>query len=106
MDIQHIRRKRLERLINEYGTQEKLGEVIGISTGYVNHMFTAYRPITEKSARRIEKACNKPDGWMDTDPGDNLSEEWNSLLAIFREAPEEKRQLAIRMMRTLLGKDD
>ena len=101
MNAQAARVKRLQALVDEYGSQEKLGEQLGVTPGYISQLVIGHRPITEKTARKYERLCNKPQGWLDNKPID-AGDELTALLQVLLEATPEKRQMAIRVMRTLL----
>lgn len=64
------RQLNLRTLVAQWGGGEALAKKLGYSNGsYVSHMATGHRPITEKSARRIETTLGLPLGWMDQDHG-------------------------------------
>lgn len=69
-DIQRIRREALRRLVEKHGGPTTLGRMLGFKgPSYVSQMVTGLRPITEKTARKIEEALelkqwalDQPDG--------------------------------------------
>lgn len=76
--VEEVRRARLAQLVEEYGSYVKLGEKLGlterdstlsqIANQSVNSRTTTPKTMGSTLARRIETACRKPVGWMDTDP--------------------------------------
>lgn len=70
MDVGEIRRARLRRLINEYGGQLPLAKAIGqFGASYLTQLAgpNPTRAVSEKFARKVEKALALPHGWMDRD---------------------------------------
>ena len=71
MDIYQIRRENLIRLIEHgfNGNQTAFAKAISIKAPQINRWLSETagekRRITESSARRIEKGCKKPPGWLD-----------------------------------------
>ena len=47
--------------------KQDFAEAIGVTPGYVVQMRKGNRPITEKTARKIELQLGLPDGWLDKD---------------------------------------
>ncbi len=67
MDIQSIRRRRLEKLITEkFGTQAKFVEETGYNQGEVSALLKT-KSFGERKARKIEADCNLPPMWLDND---------------------------------------
>lgn len=71
MDTYESRRANLQMLIDREfgGNQAALATVLGLKPPQVNRWLSSTakdtRKITEESARRIERACGKEDGWLD-----------------------------------------
>lgn len=71
--IDSIHRHRLALLIKEHGTQAALSKVIGKSPAQISQWLNASpdsktgkpRTMDRTTARAIEKACKKAEGWMD-----------------------------------------
>lgn len=89
-----IRRKHLNMLVSQYGTQVNLAEALGdaLSAGsanYLSQLVTGHRQMNEETARKYEKALNLPWGWFDTgaDERDNPRQELHDLLDLL---PEEE----------------
>ena len=59
----------LLKLIDEYGTQAKLADVIGFDASFISQLKTGHRPMGEKVARSIEASTGRPPLWMD-EPAD------------------------------------
>lgn len=72
--IDEIRLDNLKALAVEFGTQAAVADLIGISSSQLSQWMTASensgtgkpRVISTASCRRVETACGKPVGWMDT----------------------------------------
>lgn len=65
--LRQIRRARLKALIeNDFnGRQKELALRVGVKPSHISQHVTDARGIGEEFARRLEKSCKKPDGWMD-----------------------------------------
>lgn len=67
-DIQTVRKKNLRALIKEFHGPTALAKLLRYSgPSYLSQMIGPHKPVTEKTARAIEKATGKPTGWLDTD---------------------------------------
>lgn len=64
MDVQQIRRRRLQQLVDEYGTQTALAEKVGVEQNYISRALKGSKRIGEDFAARLETATDKPTGWM------------------------------------------
>lgn len=68
-----IRRQNLINLIDEFGTQEAVAARAATSQVYISQLRTSApdsktgrpREIGPRLARKLERGCGKPDGWMD-----------------------------------------
>lgn len=65
METAHIRRQNLQSLVSEKGTQEILADLLGVSPGYISQLTLGTRPITEKTARKYERALGLEAQWFD-----------------------------------------
>ena len=52
-------------LVQKYGSNTKLADEIGHTAGYISQLINKRRPITEKTARKFEKALGLKEGWFD-----------------------------------------
>lgn len=70
--MDNIRVKRLRKLISEQfgGSQTALAARAGMSLPQIGQYLNGYRNMGEKTARKIEAACGKPNGWMDRELDD------------------------------------
>lgn len=60
------RRKNLKLLLHQWGGPSSLAKRLGQSgPSYLSQMANGHRPITEKTARKIEAAVDLPTGWLD-----------------------------------------
>lgn len=74
-DINTIRRENLHTLLQEAGTQERLGELCDVSHIYLNQIIKMrldpttgkIRNVGNKLARKLEQGMSRPEGWMDTE---------------------------------------
>lgn len=67
-DLQFIRKKNLRVLIAEYNGPTALAKLLKYSgPSYLSQMVGPHKPITEKTARAVEKVTGKPTGWLDID---------------------------------------
>lgn len=64
MDLQAIRRKRLQQLVEEYGSQTALADKLGIEQNYISRALRGTKGIGEDFAARLESSTGKPSGWM------------------------------------------
>lgn len=104
MDVQAIRRKRLQQLIDEYGNQTQLADKVGCEQNYISRAVRGKKRIKEDFAERLEQATEKPPGWLSrlekqgTDwPFDFERKHWDVLPA------EEKETLERTFMRLVLA---
>jgi hypothetical protein len=78
--IQEIRRANLRLLIKEEGTEEEEGTAVALALkcdttqSYLSQILIRYptssgkaREMGTELARKLERGCNKPEGWMDVD---------------------------------------
>lgn len=67
MDIKEIRLTNMLDIIDGVSSQREFCDLAGIESSYVSQIKNPSNPknIGEKLARRIEKAMDKPPGWMD-----------------------------------------
>lgn len=76
--MEDIRRANLKKLIKRYGTQAKLAEALGVTSGYITILKNpdttkdSYRPFNEKTARLLEQTLNLADGWLDKEISDSV----------------------------------
>lgn len=66
MDMYEIRRKKLHELIAQYEGPARLARRLRHKgTSYLSQLSTGHRPVTEKTAREIEKEPRLPHLWFD-----------------------------------------
>lgn len=105
MDVYEIRRKRLNELVKEFGTQTALAEKVGVEQNYISRCLSGAKNIGEDFAAKLEAATGKSAGWMSrlekTGPIDWPFEfdrrHWDNL------PPEEKMQLERSFRQMVLG---
>jgi hypothetical protein len=70
-DTQEVRRRNLRRLVSEHEGMNNLAHKLGLTKGaYISQLLTdpPVRTISEKTARKWEKALMLPEGWLDGQP--------------------------------------
>jgi len=97
------RLKKLESLIQEYGTAERLAQLSGQSAAYLRQCRTGHRNIGEKLARSIESELGLPPGWMDhlddSSPSDHVPPE----LAYFRRLNRQQREAIVLILESMIA---
>lgn len=94
-DITNIRRENARRLAREAGGPAEFGRRVAMADSQITHLIGEKKTknIGAIIARRIEKAFNKPIGWLDTyhPPGPNvmfeLSPDEVRLIEVYRSSP-------------------
>lgn len=109
MDIFEIRRNRLEKLIHDDfgGNQAAFSRFTHLKPSQVNRWLSknaeTIPSITEVSAREIERKCNKPQGWMDSDnPMPLLSPHALRLAEIVSSLPGAQQAMIINLIESTL----
>lgn len=97
------RQLQLDRLIEEYDGQEPLAHACQVSPGYISQLLNGYRPISEKTARKIEAATGKPDGWMDDPETSGVIREINEILSEVALKDDAEAQRLLAMIRAYLS---
>lgn len=66
-NLEDLRRKRAKLLARQVDGPSGFADIVGISTSYVSQIIGPHprREIGERLARKIERAFNKPVGWLD-----------------------------------------
>lgn len=114
-DIDEIRRANLRLLEDESGSLTAAAAVVGMSPAQFSNLREGAkdsktgkpRGMRKETARRIERAFQKPPGWLDVDHSKlsrtsvttdfQLSSEEQSLLRLYRAATEAGRQNLMRI---------
>lgn len=66
-DVHELRKKNLKALVRQWEGPTNLARKLGYQgPSYVSQMVSGNRPITEKTARAIERALDLPTGYLDT----------------------------------------
>lgn len=68
-DVMKMRRHNLRVLAEQWGGPAGLAKKLKVDRSYVSQLTSpkAHRPITEKTARHIEKVLSLSDDWLDTE---------------------------------------
>ncbi len=93
MEIKAIRRRNMLALVKEFGTMEKLAELVGTSPSVLSQIKIGARNMGHDLARRFESKLRKPVGWMDAQHKDEVVEEPLALYSI--SAPMQSRILKV-----------
>lgn len=105
--VQEINRDNLKLLEQEFGSLKAIADLMGKSHSQVSQWKSASknsgtgkpRNIGPASAREIEKACNKPLGWLDQPHDGDPREE--QLVAIFNVLDDRARETLLTVARSL-----
>jgi DNA-binding transcriptional regulator YdaS (Cro superfamily) len=105
MDVYAIRRRRLDELVKEFGTQTALADKVGVEQNYISRCLSGAKKVGEDFAAKVETAAGKPTGWLSrlekSGPIDWPFEfdrrHWDNL------PPEEKMQLERSFRQMVLG---
>lgn len=101
--INETRRNKLEMLIAEYGSAERVAELSGQSPAYMRQCRTGHRNIGSRVARSMEEGLGLPDGWMDTTdetaPADHVPPE----LTYFRRLTREQREAVVVILEAMVS---
>ena len=113
MTIDEIRRQNLESLLGEFGSVAAFAEKIGLNGASQVSQWRHSSPdsktgkpraISTATARQIEKACDKPIGWMDNvHPRERLKEE-QQILNFYWNLPNDEARRGLRLWFSLAGK--
>lgn len=105
MSIEEIRRARLKMIIEAEGSNRRVADMLGVSDSQLSQWKNASedgkggkpRSISSATARKIEGAFKKPEGWMDQpiqQEDEMLSEDEAMMLELFRQfGPKHKAQI-------------
>jgi hypothetical protein len=106
--IDEIYRDNLRLLAAEHNSVVAVADLIGCSSSQYSQWMNGSensgtgkpRGMRVSTARRIEKACGKPAGWMDKVHDDN-EREVEELLSLFQSLGIKDRQMALTMIRAI-----
>ncbi len=116
--IEQIRLANLQSLISEFGTVTEVGRLSGTSRIYLSQILTRSASATGKSrevgtklARKLEKGCGKPEGWMDINhngidhdsvvPSRNELGQISELVHIYSSLDEEMRMILLQLAKLI-----
>ena len=82
MKVQQIRYQKLQQLLKECaGNQAELARAAATNPAYISQIINGVplpsgkpRSVGERLARKLERAFDKPDGWMDNDHHSEIAE--------------------------------
>lgn len=123
MDKGDTRRKNLRALLAQWGGPESLAKKLGWRAGesYISQLLSGKRPITEKTARKIEKAVGLREGALDRngEPGEVAMDVDTALLSKaivavddalkiekVRLTTEQRSRVVVKVYRESLGSKD
>lgn len=105
--------KAARRLVNpgepERGMLTRFSEHLGMNRIYLSNIKSGAKVIGVMTARNMEAKMGMPEGWMDTDHSrdeslmtdDDMAFQ-DSVMAVYRQAPEASRALLLRAFQALL----
>lgn len=111
--VDEIRLKNLERLIAEFGTQERVAELAETSPVYLSQIMNAardsktgkVRQIGDPLARKLETGCNKERGWMDNPPTyielHGTNDPRTKAMMLMEHLPADQWETALRLLNAL-----
>lgn len=110
MQIEDIRRANLNALVTEkggYGALVAIATDSDVSAAYLSQILTRtkmthgkVREVGSKLARKLERGCNKPTGWMDT-VNTNIEPGENELRALYTAMNENARTVLLEQARLI-----
>lgn len=111
--IAEIRRDKLEMLIKEFGTQEKVAELGKTSAIYLSQIRNQTpdaktgkpRQMGDPTARKLEIGCEKEHGWMDNLPTyaelNGTQDPRAKAMSVFESLPPDQWDIALRLLDAL-----
>ncbi len=100
MSVRDTRRQNLIELLSET-SQREFADRAGLAPGHVSQMVNGSRQMGESVARRIEKQCTLPSGWMDVPHSENATIE--QVIQLLAPIAAEERSRVLRVVRALVG---
>ena len=104
--IEKIRRRNLELLVKEFGTQSAVALACETSSSNLSHILISYKKKSGKIitmgsalARKIEAGCNKPTGWMDISHDEQPE---NELVQLYDRMTDDMRELLLSHARLIV----
>lgn len=91
------------------GMLKRFAERLELNNVYLSNLKSGAKVLGVKTARHIESKMGLPEGWMDTDHSrdeatmsdDDMAFQ-DSVMAVYRQAPEASRALLLRMFQALV----
>ena len=101
--INETRRRKLEMLISEYGSAERVAVLAEQSPPYLRQCRTGHRNIGSRVARSIEVGLGLPDGWMDTTDDSTPTDHVPPELTYFRRLTREQREAVVVILEAMVA---
>ena len=107
---EEIRRTNLRLLILEYGTGVALAAQCGTSASYLSQILIRFKTESGRSrevgtelARKLEKGCKKPEGWMDVVHTDcEVPVDENEIVNLYSAIDDKMRSLLLQQAKLIL----
>ena len=110
MQREYLRIVNLRALVVEFGTVAEVARRSHTESNYLYQVINEYRTkagnprtLGNEMADKIEDACGKPRGWLDTDHSqvklDQLTSEEAALIELYRKANDELRKVMLHLAR-------
>jgi transcriptional regulator with XRE-family HTH domain len=110
MTDRDVRRRRLNDLVSEFGSQQALADRLEVEQNYISQLLRGKKAFGEKTARKIEIRTGKPPGWLDEENSPSAassSDGWpfSSIDKVLwdRLSPQQKREIEASFARQVLG---
>lgn len=104
--IDAIRRRNLQLLVAEFGTQSAVAQAAGTNDSTISHILISFQrsdgrvvKMGAELARRIEVGCGKPRGWMDVNHDDQPE---NELIQLYDQMDDNMRELLLNHARLIV----
>jgi len=106
--IEEIRRRNLELLIEEFGSQAAVAYTCKTSVSYISQIISRFSrkrdgkiaELGTKFARVLETGCNKPLGWMDV--SHEVDSEEIELVQLYDKMNDEMREVLLNHARLMV----
>jgi hypothetical protein len=106
--INAMRRRKLAQLLVEAGGPKKLAAMSGSVDTHLTTVKNGRKDVGDALATKLEQACGKPFGWMDSDPADvpsidQLSSRESMLIGSYRAFARRASSHELEQLQTLLS---
>lgn len=107
MDIREIRRQNLIALRKQFGSVREIADRVETDANYISQLLGGKGKyfMGHTMARRLEQACDKPDGWMDQHHAEQeyLDEDIEDIARLARKMDATQRKTLRSFMRSMIS---